>query len=469
MSFIRLIFFISAYFLINASLAQTHFVYDQDTNYLHRDKSGQWTFKPGLEDGRWVSLHSANDTSHKSVIAYIKNGKKEGVERKYLILSRELFSEIHWRNGLKHGKETLWNSRKILHAIIHYQHGVMHGYTEVRDYEGDIKYHGYFKHGVKDSFWTHYEHSRMDTNYLQYDQPIKRYRLKYVNGQALMWDYWDDEGNALVENGNGTSRNRNYDIESKSYKNGLADGVWTTSYFDHTLKSRRTYEEGCLTQKIVFSPNGDTSTFFNYHCTGKSWKDTTYALLQHVHMDYFIDEDVHYDKLYDSTCFKKYNNGNYKFKGEYNKDQKIGIWKWYYPSGEGKIQANFDSNEWEHFDSLGNKLETNFKGEYITQLTSRRWFMNDSIGMDTVLLSNQNKHMITPLLEFGHDGTLKVILYLECGKNTHEVESTWQINGDIITLIYPDPWVFEEQKHETKTFRIHSTEEQKIVLISIDE
>ncbi len=424
--------------LITSVFGQTHYVSDDDKQYLEHVKQGEHTFKNHLKDGRWVSLKSRNDTTSKHIVTYIKNGLKNGVESRYFAGSDKKYAEIEYKDGIKNGREIHWNGNGTVKTILNYQNGILHGPVVNNWTEGEKHYTGFFKNGFQDSTWTYWENSRKDTIWIYYDEPMKRMEYKYVNGKKSLWNAWGYTGTKMIENGNGTLVLREYDILTTQYTGGQKNGLETSMSFDSTLEYSRTYANGLLTSEITHSSSGDTLSYFNLSYplpvvvdTVERWAD------EYVNRDTYNKLKFDYQPKYNGLHFEKFNNRTYKFKGKYSDGERIGQWFWYYPSGVVRMFTNYETDEWKYFDKSGNEVATDFNGEYITKLTESWWFLNDKIDRDKVILSIYNENVVTLKFVFNQDGTYMLNDYLECGKDIGSTGGGWNIIGNRLTIEFP--------------------------------
>ena len=89
--------------------------------------------------------------------------------------------------------------------------------------------------------------------------------LSRLNNVTRVESYWDSTGRQLVENGNGTYVNthENGTISSKgAYVDGYEQGEWTEYYPDGTLHYLEQYDNGEVTDGILYRRDG-TQTHYN--------------------------------------------------------------------------------------------------------------------------------------------------------------------------------------------------------------
>lgn len=460
-TFLTIIFFFS---LITSVFSQTHFVSDDNKKYLEYVKQGEYTFKNHLKDGRWVSLNFRNDTTSKHIVTHIKNGLKNGVESRYFAGSDKKYAEIEYKDGIKNGQEIHWNGNGTVKTILNYQNGILHGPIINNWTEGENHYTGYFKNGFQDSIWTYWENSRKDTIWVYYDEPKKRMEYKYVKGKKYLLNAWDYTGTKMIENGNGTLVLREYDIIITGYTDGLKNGLETRMSYDSTLEYSRTYDKGLLTNEIIYSLAGDTLSYYNFSYPLLTIIDTVERWAEeYFNRDTYSKLEFNYQPKYNGFCFEKFDNGTYKFKGQYLDGERIGQWTWYYPSGNVRMLANYKTSEWKYFNKSGKEVPTDFNGEYITELTSYRWFLNDKIDQDKVILSADNNNVVTLKFVFNQDGTYVLNDYLECGKDIGSTGGGWEILGNRLTIELPSQ-VDNMEKITTYNFEIEEATDRQIIL-----
>lgn len=461
----KILLTILSYFsLITSVFSQTYYVSDDDKKYLGYVVQGEYTFKNHLKDGRWVSLIIPDDTTSKHIVTYIKNGLKNGVESRYFYGSDKKYAEIEFKNGIKHGKEIHWNGNATVKTVLNYQNGVLHGPIINNWTEGEKNYTGYFNNGFQDSTWTYWENSRRDTIWIYYEEPIKRHEYKYVNGKRFLLNSWDYTGTQTVEHGNGTLVQRAVGIISTEYLNGLKNGIEIRTSFDGMPEYSRTYNEGLLISEIRYSTSGDTLSHYNFSYPLPPIIDTTEKYAdEYVNRDTYRKLEFDYQPKYDRLCFEKYNNGSYKFRGHYSDGKRIGQWTWYYPSGIIRMLANYETGSWKYYDKSGKEVLTDFSGEYITELTNHGWFLNDRIDRNKVILSVENRNVVTLKFVFNHDGTFVLNDYLECGKDIDSTGGCWKIIGNRLTIILPSQGDSME-KITTYNFEIKEATDAEIIL-----
>lgn len=345
-----------------------------DGNYYEGLESGYWKnydltntlrsegrFSNGQETGEWKYYYTSWGDDKGSSQPYSKqlylvlnfaNGDLEGKATRYSYLEEEEYpcSEIDEnKNPLDTCKRMVY--QKVLETTF-YKNGKRNGPFELRDSLNEIYAKGFFKEDLKDGEWFH------------------RYTDKGVN----------DETYFTYQKGNYTSDKRNgkwvqYYTEGKiaetfNYKNGELHGEYIEWNNQNKPREKKQFNYGKLTELITYDSLGVNpqnkyeiydEKYNSYKCRRTEYLESGYAV-----QEYWLKKDKEIDhhwfeltfliaidkKLSDGTIgykdgeFKLFNSNNQPFiTGKYYKEDRIGLWTFYYYDQKVKIESNFTQDK----------------------------------------------------------------------------------------------------------------------------
>lgn len=409
----------------------------RDTTYMYYDRGAK--LKPNLKDGHYIAYRTfpKKDTTEFIFEVTIINGLKEGVELCYTYKTQKIFWEINWKNGMKNGIERKFNENGSLEYLLTFKNDTLDGLCIKNWLSGAKYYKGYFKNGLKDGTWYYYENedgkNNDSTNYWLNEE------YEYHNGNAVLVNIWNSEGEKVIKNGSGLLKTETFNgINFTPYIDGLIHGYeieYDKTNNDTLLK--KYYQQGYLLSETKYL-NNKLISYKEWGYNEPRKTDTVLNPLDQWLFDIkYLKLDFSVNPIPNGNRIEYYDNFQVKYSGKYEMGKRIGYWVWYYQNGTERIKVDYNKNKWEHYDSTGKKTST-FKGEFLTKLTEHEWFLNESIDSNFVTLSTINELTVTPMLVFFDDNTLKIIQWLECGKNIGEVDCKYILNGNILTLIIKD-------------------------------
>lgn len=345
-----------------------------DGHYYEDEKSGYWKnydltntlrsegrFSNGQETGEWKYYYTSWSDDKGNNQPYSKqlylatnysNGKLDGKATRYSYLNEEEYpcSEIDEnKNPFDTCKRYVY--QKVLETTF-YKNDKRNGPFELRDSINGIIAKGNFKDDLKDGEWLH------------------RYSDKDIN----------DETYFIYQKGNYTKDKRDgkwiqYYTEGKiaetfNYRNGELHGEYITWNNQNKPREKKKFNYGKLTELITYDSLGISpqnkyeiydEKYTNYKCRKTEYyKDNTSAS-----QEYWVkkEEEInHYffelifalsvGKLSDGTTgykdgeFKLFNFSNQPIiTGKYYKENRIGLWTFYYYDQKVKIESNYTQDK----------------------------------------------------------------------------------------------------------------------------
>lgn len=338
-------------------------------------------FSSGKETGEWKYYYSNWSDGKDGNMPYSKqlylvqnysNGRLDGKSTRYSYLEEEEYpcSEIDEnKNPLDTCKRFVF--QKVLETTF-YKNGKLNGPFEVRDSINEIIVKGNFKDDLKDGEWLH------------------RYSDKDIN----------DETYFIYQKGNYTKDKRDgkwiqYYTEGKTaetfnYKNGELHGEYITWNQFNKPREKKQFNNGKLTELTTYDSLGVNlknkyeiydEKYNSYKCR----KTEFYSDNTSSSQEYWVKKEKDIDhnwfelifliaidkKLSDGAKghkdgeFKLFNSNNQPIvTGKYYKEDRIGLWTFYYYDQNIKIESNFtqDKRTDEKYLNLNGEL---FSGEFV--------------------------------------------------------------------------------------------------------
>lgn len=337
-------------------------------------------FLNGKETGEWRFYYSDIVDENEVNLAYSKqlyliqnylNGKLDGKSTRYSYLKEEEYNcsvESENKNPIETCKRTVF--QKILETK-YYKDGKLNGPFEVRDSLNEIIVKGNFINGFKYGEWL-YRLIDYDINDLPYFIFQKgSYTRDLRDG---LWIQYDIEGQIT---------------ESFNYKNGDLHGEYKVWNQFNRPSVKKQFSYGKLTELVTYDNLGlkpnvkfeiyDNNSFI-FKCRKTEYFDDGY-----ISQEYLCkSEDELNHNFFELTFLiatttdhslglTAYKDGEYKvfsssdqpiIIGKYYKEDRVGLWTFYYYEQKVKIESNFtqDKRNDEKYFTLNGDL---FSGEFI--------------------------------------------------------------------------------------------------------
>jgi antitoxin component YwqK of YwqJK toxin-antitoxin module len=365
-------------------LTKGYFYEDRKTGYwknydFTNTLRSEGMFRNGQEIGEWKYYYTNwGDDSVKSnpyskqlyLILNYSNGKLEGKSTRYSYLEQKEFpcSEIHEnKSPLDTCKRFVFE--KVLETKF-YKNDKLNGPFELRDSVNRIIAKGNFKDDLKDGEW------------------VQSYSYKNV----------DDEIYFIYQKGNYTKDKRDgkwiqYYTEGKitetfNYKNGELHGEYIALNNHNKPREKKYFNHGKLTELITYDSLGikpiKKYEIYDYKNNSFKCRRTVYAENWYSSQEYFVknEDEINHNyfellfrlfvgefsdgtKGYKDGIFNLFNSENQPIvTGEYYKEDRIGLWTFYYYDQNVKIQANYsqDKQTDEKYLKLNGEL---FSGKFV--------------------------------------------------------------------------------------------------------
>lgn len=362
-------------------------------SYYEGRKSGYWKnydltgtlrsegrFSNGQETGEWKYYYT-NWTDEKGddlpyskqlfLVQNFTNGELDGKGTRYSYLNEEEYpcSEIDEnKNPLDTCKRYVY--QKVLETTF-YKNDKRNGPFELRDSINGVIAKGNFRNDLKDGEWLH------------------RYSDKDINEETYF----------IYQKGNYTNDKRNgkwiqYYTEGKiaetfNYKNGELNGEYISWNQFNKPREKKQFNYGKLTELITYDSLGvkplNKYEIYDEKYNSYKCRKTEYNESLTVSQEYWLKKDKDIDhnwfeltfllatdsKLSDGTTaykdgeFKLFNSDNLPIvTGKYYKEDRIGLWVFYYYDQSVKIESNFtqDKRTDEKYITLNGEL---FSGVFV--------------------------------------------------------------------------------------------------------
>ena len=363
-------------------------------SYYEDEKSGYWKnydltgtlrsegrFSNGQKTGEWKHYYTnwTNDKGESEpyskqlfLVENYSNGKLDGKSTRYSYLNEEEYpcSETDEnKNPLDTCKRYVY--QKVLETAF-YKNGKLNGPFEIRDSINEVFVKGSFKDDLKDGEWLH--------RYSDKDFEEKPYFI-YQKGNYIKdkrdgkWIQYYTEGKIA---------------ETFNYKNGDLHGEYITWNQFNKPREKKQFNNGKLTELTTYDSLGVNlknkyeiydDKYNSYKCRKTEfYSDNTsssqeYWVMKEKDIDHNWFELIFLiaidNELSDGTKghkdgeFKLFNSNNQPIvTGKYYKEDRIGLWTFYYYDQNVKIESNFtqDKRTDEKYLNLNGEL---FSGEFV--------------------------------------------------------------------------------------------------------
>lgn len=312
-------------------------------------------YRVGKKDG-----YRKTYREEETVVESFKNDVKNGPAI-YYYPSEKVKSEVNFIDGLEEGlaKEYAEDGRII--TLITYKNGYIiqreriNGYIEANKkhgiwksfyVNGQVQSEGYYKRGVEHGYFKDYDTSGNLVLTTKYENGIKIEDAKELVKLEVRKDYYAD----------GTVK-----IAASYNKEGKLEGVRREYAEDGTIDRSYIFKNGIMIGEGIVTEKGERDGYWKeYYDSG------------------VLKAEGKYDKDIKVGSWKFYHpSGNVSQEGMYDKKGKPeGEWRWYYDSGallraENYFNGLLDGTMTE-FDEAGKEIS---RGEYIEGLENGDWFV----------------------------------------------------------------------------------------------
>lgn len=300
------------------------------------------------------------------------NGKLEGKSTRYSYLNEEEYpcSETD-ENKNPLDTCTRYIYQKVLETAF-YKNGKLNGPFEIRDSLNEVYAKGSFKDDLKDGEWFHrytdndffegtsyfiyqkgnYTKDKREGKWIQYYTEGKisetfNYKNGELHGEYIDWNQFNKPREIKQFNNGKLTELITYDSLGVKPKNKFE--MYDNKYNSYKCRRTEYFEDGYMSQEYWFKKEEEINhNFFELTfliATSKKLSDGTTA--------------------YKDGDFKVFNSDNQPvITGKYYKEDKIGLWTFYYYDQKVKIESNFtqDKRNDEKYFTLNGDL---FSGDFI--------------------------------------------------------------------------------------------------------
>lgn len=360
----------------------------EDGYYYDGLKSGYWKnydftntlrsegrFSNDNKTGEWKYYYSNyTDKPYSGQLFSIQNylnGELEGKSIRYSYLEEEKIpcSEIDdSKNPLDSCKKLVF--LKVLETTF-YKNDKMNGPFELRDSLNELIVKGFFKDDLKEGEWIH--------RYIEEDSNEKPYFI-YQKGKYIK----DNREGQWLEYFNEGSISKTF-----NYKNGQLHGEYISLNQFNKPSEKKQFQNGELTELIIFDSLGikPKVKYEIYDVKYNSYKcrKTDFYKDGIISQEYWLkkDDEINHN-FFDFTFYiatdEKFSDGTIGYKdgnfnvlnsenqpiitGKFLKEDRIGLWTYYYYDQKVKIESNYIQNNLatEKYYTLNGEL---FSGEFI--------------------------------------------------------------------------------------------------------
>jgi len=275
-----------------------------------------------------------------------------------------------YKKGLEHGVWINYHNNGVVSDSGSYNERRMDGEWKYRYESGELYQIGYFKRNLKDSIWkTYYENGQLySLGHMIEDDPIGKWINYFENGQLasnieyltqnqiIIENAWDREGNQIVENGNGFYKSLSSSgqiIQMGNVENGLKVGKWSTFFEDGRIEEEGIFENDIYRITNSWDIKGEQN-IKDGHGIYKSFYPDGEGLFESGMVENGLREGAW--KMYyqsSNTIFQEYS---------YSKGKMNGLLKAYFESGQlyslGEMIDNFKEGEWSWYYENGKVSST---------------------------------------------------------------------------------------------------------------
>jgi antitoxin component YwqK of YwqJK toxin-antitoxin module len=318
-------------------------------------------FSNGQETGEWKYYYTSWSDGKGGSMPYSKqlylvqnysNGKLDGKSTRYSSLNEEEYpcSEIDEnKNPLDTCKRFIYQ-RNL--EIAFYKNGKLNGPLEIRDSVNGVIVKGFFKDNLKDGEWLH-KYSDKDV--------IEETNFMYQKGNYAKdkregkWIQYYTEGKI---------------VETFNYQNGELHGEYVKWNQFNKPREKKQFNYGKLTELIAYDSLGikpkNKYEIYDYKSDSYKCRATEFLENGYVSQEYWLKKDDEINHNFFVITFliatsKKLSYGTNAYKdgefnvfnsdnqpiiiGKYYKEDRIGLWTFYYYDQNVKIESNFTQDE----------------------------------------------------------------------------------------------------------------------------
>lgn len=298
-----------------------------DSLWKFYDEKGRITKSINYEKGKKNGLTTVYDTlgNKLSVDEYV-NDEKEGLSKTFYKSGRDK-SVVMFKKGRQEGPMYEFSEDSLIIAITTFKGGIMQSYEKINQKDNQNR-----KQGIWKDFYENKEVKK-----------IQQFNDDSLDGYVKEYD---KTGNLL---------------STKKYNNGKR--IFNAPEIANVEVYREVFEDGTLKYEGVFSDGVAIGTHFKYirkrRCDSSLFRrdDTTdifvrrlvcrYAPIPDSAIEYF-DGIVVGRGAVDSARNRRgvwhefHNTGEFRGKGMYKNDKRVGVWEFYYASGSIEQKGKYD-------------------------------------------------------------------------------------------------------------------------------
>lgn len=368
---LRLPLVVACFLLISVTAFSLSKGFSGEKTYYYENGSvlSQGTYLNGKENGLWTYYH---ENGEKLLLAHYAAGIEKGAWLWYYDTG-VLMRKGYYTNGLFDSTWLNYNEAGILVDSSNYVLGRQHGaYKSFHD-NGQLYEVGAYDRDLKVGDWTiFYENGNLNSagafvegeisGLWRFNNPdgTPSQEVEYLeNEKASIRSLWGLAGEALITNGTGTYILYAEDgkiLREGRIENGIKVGSWTSYYPDGTTKEVGEYNNDLYTIKSAFTKQGKMMV---QNGTGKytAYFDGTDLLSEKGQYKNGLREGtwvVYYPNgiaIQQEIAYKNgklngrnvtyFSDGNIFAEGDFEADKKVGLWHWYYESGQLESTVTF--------------------------------------------------------------------------------------------------------------------------------
>lgn len=313
----------------------------EEGEYINGEKSGEWRHYYGdLSDPKGGKVPYSKELY---LVENYSNGKLEGPSKRYSFLNREEYPCIAEEHNNPPSEICSKIVYKKIYELSNYRNETLHGLYELRDSLNNIIHNGNYLNGMQDGEWLQRNNNPIPNSENNFIFERGKYVKDKRDGPWIQF-YKEDK----LE-------------KSFNYKSGELDGEYIVWNEKNKLKEKKLFSNGKFAELITYDDSGSNPInkfeIYEKRPSGYKCNKTEYNKNGFVSQEFWItDEDNieheffvwQFNNLYDETL--KYKDGNFKLvesnnkpkvTGKYYKEDKIGIWSYYYYEQGVKIESNY--------------------------------------------------------------------------------------------------------------------------------
>ncbi len=318
-------------------------------SYLNDTKSGEWKYYylKYIDEDNEKSLPYSGELY---LIENYSNGKLNGSSTRYSYLNEEEYPCLETDNENPLDKCKRFVYQKVYETTF-YKNDNLNGPFEVRDSTNSIISKGFFKDDLHHGEWLH-RYSDKDINDEEY---FVYQKGNYINDEREgKWIQYYTEGKIT---------------ETFNYKNGKLDGEYVVWNKFNRPREKKQFDGGNLKEVITFDSLGlkpvNKYEIYNENTNNYKCRQTQYLDEGYVSQEFWIKKEDDINNSYFELLFgllvgklsdgtRGYKDGEYKLYnsnnqpivlGNFYKEDRIGLWSFYYYDQNVKIDSNFSGEK----------------------------------------------------------------------------------------------------------------------------